>query len=130
VVFEQKHCAACDEMHAQGFTGAAMRALIPQYDFAQLELFGARHIVTPGGKRMDEAAWARELKVAYTPTIVFFDARGAEIFRIEAYVRPFHFASAFDYVASGAYRTQPSFQRYLQARAERIRAAGGKVELW
>lgn len=130
VVFEQKHCAACDEMHAQGFTDAAMRALIPQYDFAQLELFGARHIVTPGGKRMDEAAWARELKIAYTPTIVFFDARGAEIFRIEAYVRPFHFASAFDYVASGAYRTQPSFQRYLQARAERIRAAGGKVELW
>lgn len=68
--------------------------------------------------------------MAYTPTIVFFDTRGAEVFRVEAYLKPFHFTSSFDYVASGAYRTQPNFQRFLQARAEKIRAQGGKVELW
>jgi hypothetical protein len=33
-------------------------------------------------------------------------------------------------VASGAYRSEPSFQRYIQARAERKRAAGERVELW
>jgi hypothetical protein len=37
---------------------------------------------------------------------------------------------SLEYVSSGAYRTQPSFQRYLQARAEKIRAAGGRVDLW
>ena len=55
---------------------------------------------------------------------------GAEVFRIESYLRPFHLASGFDYVASGAYRAEPSFQRYIQGRAERIRAAGGHVDLW
>ena len=45
-----------------------------------------------------------------------------EAFRVEAYLRPFHLASSLDYVASGAYRNEPSFQRYVQARAERIRA--------
>jgi thioredoxin-related protein len=69
------------------------------------------------------------LQVAYTPTVVLFD-RGREVLRIESYVRAFHLASALDYVSSGAYRREPSFQRYLQARGERLRGRGDKVELW
>jgi thioredoxin-related protein len=87
-------------------------------------------VVTPGGKQSSEEHWARELKVAYTPTMVFFDARGGEVFRIDAYLKPFHFASSLDYVASGAYLTQPNFQRFIQGRAETIRARGGTVEIW
>ncbi len=52
------------------------------------------------------------------------------MFRFEGYVRPFHLAGAFDYVASGAYRTQPEFQRFLQAKAERLREQGRTVDLW
>ncbi|MCW5604063.1 MAG: thioredoxin fold domain-containing protein [Burkholderiales bacterium] len=130
VVFEQRHCAACDEMHAQGFRDKDALALIPKFDVVRLELFGKQPVVTPEGKSTTEAQWARELKVAYTPGIVFFDARGKEVFRVEAYLRPFHLASSLDYVASGAYRTQPSFQRYLQARAEKMRERGVTVELW
>ena len=75
-------------------------------------------------------AWARELNVTYAPTVVFFDDNGSEVFRIEAYLRPFHFASSFAYVTSGAYRTEASFQRYLQGRAGEMRARGERVELW
>ena len=130
VLFEQKHCAACDEMHALGFKDQATLALVGKFDVARLELFGKRPVVTPGGKRLSEEQWARDLKVAYTPTIVFFDARGKDVFRVEAYLRPFHLASGFDYVASGAYRTQPNFQRHLQGRAEEIRERGDKIDLW
>ncbi len=130
VLFELKQCAACDELHRQGFEDPAVRKLIGQFDVARLELFGTARIVTPAGKPVTAKQWGRELKVAYTPTFVFFDGNGREIFRVEAYVRPFHLASALDYVASGAYRTQPSFQRYLQARAEKIRAASGRIDLW
>lgn len=130
VLFEQKHCAACDELHAQGFKDPASLALLAKFEVVRLELFGGQAVVTPGGKRLSEEQWARELKVAYTPTMVFFDARGREVFRIDAYLKPFHLASSLDYVASGAYRTQPSFQRFIQARAEKIRAQGGNVEIW
>jgi thioredoxin-related protein len=130
VLFEQKDCAACDELHGKGFRDPAARALLGKFDVARLELFGAERIVTTRGKATTAAEWARELKVAYTPTFVFFDERGAEVFRVEAYLKPFHLASSLDYVASGAYRKQPSFQRFIQARAERIRAAGGRVDLW
>jgi thioredoxin-related protein len=130
VLFEQKECAACDELHQKGFAEPAVRALIGRLDVARVELFGAEKLVTPGGRTLTAAQWGQELKVAYTPTIVFFDPGGAEVFRMEAYLRPFHLAGSFDYVASGAYRTQPSFQRYLQARADKIRASGGRVDLW
>ena len=130
VLFEQKECAACDELHQKGFSAPAVKALIGKFDVARLELFGTERLTTPRGQSLTASQWGRELKVAYTPTIVFFDARGTEVFRIEAYLKPFHLASSFDYVASGAYRTQPGFQRYIQGRAEKIRAAGGRVELW
>ncbi len=87
-------------------------------------------LVTPDGRKSTADAWARELAVAYTPSVVFFGPSGAEVFRIGAYLRPFHLASAFDYVGSGAYRDEPAFQRYIQLRADRIREAGGDVDLW
>jgi thioredoxin-related protein len=65
----------------------------------------------------------------YAPTWVFFDANG-EVLRVESYTRPFHLASALEYVSSGAYRNEPSFQRFVQARAERLRASGQSVDLW
>jgi thioredoxin-related protein len=75
-------------------------------------------------------AWGRELKIAYTPSVVFFDDRGKEVFRLEAYLRPFHFASSFEYVGSGAWRKEPEFQRFLQHKAELIKERGEKLELW
>lgn len=130
VLFEQKECAACDELHRHGFTASGMKEQVSRFDVARVELFGRERVVTPQGRPLTAEQWGRELKVAYTPTIVFFDTAGREVFRIEAYLRPFHLASSFEYVSSGAYRAEPSFQRYLQARAAKIRAAGGKVDLW
>lgn len=40
-----------------------------------------------------------------------------------------HLASSLDYVASGAYRSQPEFQRFIEARAAALRAKGEQVEL-
>ena len=38
--------------------------------------------------------------------------------------------SLFDYVLTGAYRTQPSLQRYLSTRSEQLREAGYDVDIW
>jgi thioredoxin-related protein len=120
LLFETPYCAGCDELHREGLQRPEVRRLLERFSVYRLTLNDMR---TP------RATWARELRVAYTPTIVLFD-RGKEVFRIDTYLRPFHLASALDYVASGAYRKQPSFQRYLQARAERLRTRGERVDLW
>ncbi len=50
--------------------------------------------------------------------------------RFDGYLRPFHIESAFDYVASGAWKTEPQFQRFLQARHDRLQAGGRRIDLW
>jgi thioredoxin-related protein len=130
VLFETTHCSPCDELHREGLQRAEVRALVSEFDVACFSLAASTPLTSPAGRATTAQAWARELGVAYTPTIVFFDRSGIEIFRIDAYLRPFHLAASFDYVAGGGYRGEPSFQRYLQARAERLRARGETVDLW
>jgi thioredoxin-related protein len=130
VIFETRSCQACDEMHSQGLQRAEVRAQLPRFDVARFALSDPTEIVTPTGQRRSAAAWARELGVAYTPTWVFFDADAREVFRVDGYLRPFHLATSLEYVSSGAYRGEPEFQRYIRAKAERLRAAGKPVELW
>jgi len=130
VVFETPYCGACDELHREGLKRAEIRALLRRFDVAQLQLGAPAGLTTPDGRTTTGAVWARELNVTYTPSILFFDTRGKEVFRMEAYLRPFHLASSFEYVADGAYLAEPSFQRYIQGRAERMRARGQRVDLW
>ena len=75
---------------------------------------------------MTARAWAGRLGVSYLPTIVFFDPRGDEVIRSEALFKTFHTQSMMDYVLSGAWREEPSFQRYVSARADGIRARGNR----
>jgi thioredoxin-related protein len=130
VLFETRHCQACDEMHAEGFQRDEMRALLARFDVARFVLTDTTPLTRPDGRASSAQAWARELNVSYTPTVVFFDAGSREVFRFEGYVRPFHLTGAFDYVAQGAYRTQPEFQRFLQDKADKAKAAGRPVDLW
>jgi thioredoxin-related protein len=120
LLFETPYCAGCDELHRDGLQRAEVRKLLARYTV---------HRLTLDDRRDGEITWARSLRVAYTPTLLLFDG-GREVLRIDSYVRPFHLASALDYVASGAYRREASFQRYLQARGERLRGRGEAVELW
>jgi len=130
VVFETPFCAGCDELHREGFRRPEVKAQLAKFDVARISLLDNGKIVAPDGKNIPASEFARLLKISYTPSIVFFDRAGREVFRIEAYLRPFHLAGSFQYVSSGAYKTQPSFQRFLQAKAERMRERGQAVELW
>jgi len=130
VVFETPYCSGCDEMHREGFQRAEVRSEMAKFDIARLSIGERATVVTPDGMTVRADAWARALKILYTPSIVFFDAAGREVFRTEAYLRPFHLAGSFAYVASGAYLKEPSFQRFLQAHAEQLRAQGKAVDLW
>ena len=120
LLFETPYCTACDELHAEGFKRLEVRKLLERFDVYRLSL---------DDRRDAAGSWSGALRIAYTPTVVFFDG-GEEVFRVEAYLRPFHLASALEYVGSGAYRKEPSFQRFIQARAERMRGRGQGVDLW
>ncbi len=129
VFFEQTECAACDELHLDILKRPESRALLERFDVALLDMWGRTPVTTPAGVRTTSGQWAKDLKVQYAPTVVLFDTDGREVFRAEAYLKAFHIQSVLDYVASGAYREQPSFQRFIQARADALEAQGVHVDL-
>jgi thioredoxin-related protein len=130
VFFETPSCAACDELHRDGFRRPAVAQSLARFDVARFALGERTPVTTPAGDRLRADDWARSLGVSYTPSVVFFGADGREAFRIEAYVRAFHLWGSLEYVASGAYLREPNFQRFLQARAEELRGRGETVDLW
>ena len=128
-VFESRDCEPCGELH-EALRGKEVRALAKTLDAARIDAFGTRSVTLASGTTVTEAQFARSFGITFTPALVFLGDEGREVFRVEGYVRAFHLASALDYVASGDYKREPSFQRFIQARAERERAAGRRVELW
>jgi thioredoxin-related protein len=129
VLFEQQDCAQCDELHNDILRRGPSIALLRQFDVLLLDTWSATPLQTPAGEQVTAAAWARQLGIQYLPSLVMFDANGKEVFRTEAYLRAFHIQSALDYVSSGAYLSQPNFQRYIQTRADALRAQGIHVDV-
>ena len=129
VLFEQVNCADCDELHRDILARPAVATALSNLDVAQLDLWSTETLSTPDGREMTARDWARELGIQYAPSLVFFDRQGAEVFRTEAYLRTFHIHGAIDYVVSGAYAWQPSFQRFLQHRTESLEERGVSVDL-
>jgi thioredoxin-related protein len=129
VFFEQANCADCDHLHANILADPATRALVERFETVQLDRQADTPVITPGGERTTASAWARDLDLGYAPSIVFFDRRGQEVMRIDAFLKNFHVQSVFDYVLQEAYLTEPNFQRFLSARADRLREEGIDVDI-
>ncbi len=129
VFFEQPVCAECDELHDDILKRREVAISLTNLDTAVVDMWSKEVIQTPDGREMPIRDWARALGVKYAPSLVFFDSAGKEVFRTGAYLRTFHLHGALDYVISGAYRSQPNFQRFLQHRTDVLHARGFKVDL-
>lgn len=129
VLFEQGSCIACDELHLDILSRSALAYALTNLDVAQLDIRSADLLQTPDGRQVSMRDWTRELGIQYAPSLVFFDRQGQEVLRTEAYQRAFHVNGAIDYVVSGAYRWQLSFQRFLQHRKEMLGERGIRVDL-
>lgn len=130
VYFESPDCAECETMHARILADKATRKLVRMADNIQLNVASTQKITTPSGKQTNVKQWARDLGIAYTPSVVFFDDTGKEVMRISAFLKTFHFQSVYAYVLDKAYLEEPEFQRYISARADHIREAGFDTDIW
>lgn len=129
VLFEQPNCAACDELHNDVLKDRALAVAMTNLDVAQVDISRNDPVQTPDGKTLPASAWAKQIGVQFTPSLVFFDQQGKEVFRTEAYLKTFHVHGVMDYVITGAYQHQPNFQRFLQRRNEELQARGFPVDL-
>ena len=129
VLFEQKQCPECDELHLDILQREQVRKSLDRYRVALLDLWSTDAITTPEGKQTTVRQWADALNIRYAPSMLIFNTKGQEAFRTEAYLKAFHVHGALDYVLDGEYLREPEFQRYLQVRREEMEARGIKVDM-
>lgn len=129
VMFEQKQCPACDELHLDVLKKPESKALLKAFEVAVVDMWSKASIIKPDGAKTGISSWAKDLDIQYAPSMVFFDQNGKDVFRIEGYLKTFHVQSVLDYVAQKAYLKEKNFQRWIDKRAHKLRAEGIEVDL-
>lgn len=138
LLFEQAGCPYCRELHRVNFARPEIVGYIAaHFDVIQLDLWGAREVLDFDGEALEERRLAAKWGVNFTPTTVLCpaenagaaDLAGAEAFRLPGYLKPFHYLSSLEYVATGEYTRQP-FQRYLQDKFAALREQGIDPDVW
>lgn len=138
VIWEQKGCPYCREMHAVNFRKKQIAGYV-QENFAvlQLNLWGSRKVTDFDGEELEERDLARKWAVNFTPTTVFFgkeapegkSGKDIEVARMPGYFKPFHFLSMYEFVKQERYEKQ-SFQRFLRDKLKELEAKGEKPDVW
>ena len=129
LLFEQKRCSDCDELHNDVFSRKETIQQIKRFNVVRLDMWSNEKLVDTEGNKVSAKMIAKRLKINHSPSFVFFDKKGKDVFRIDAYLRSFHTQSVLDYIASKAYIKQPNFQRYISDRASKLEAQGIHVDL-
>ena len=73
VIFEQRGCIYCKEMHEEVFPLPAIEAMLNEnYYVVQMNLYGETSVTDFDGEELSEKAAARKWDVMFTPTMMFF----------------------------------------------------------
>ena len=86
------------------------------YDLIPIDILGGAEVTDLQGEVHSERQFAYRLKTTFTPTLVFFNGQGQEIFRLQGYYPPYQFRAGLEYAVDGHYQRE-SFADYL-ARGE------------
>ena len=124
LIFEQKGCPYCREMHLTNFANPKIRTYIRKnFEILQIDLWGARKVTDFEGQVLSEKRLARKYQMRFTPTVVFLPVdvpkgkagKDIEVARMPGYLRPRFFLIFFEYVNEKAYRFV-RFLPYLKAK--------------
>lgn len=126
ILFEYPGCEDCDQLHRRVLSRRDTNELLSGYQTYRVNIADAKQLVLPDAK-ITAKEWSEKLGLSFFPSMVLLDKNHQERFRIDGYVQAFHFNTALDYVAGKHYEKFPEFQRYINARADQLRASGKNV---
>jgi len=143
VFWEQRGCPYCKATHETNLRIPMIVNYIKNNFYVlRLNLWGSIDVTDFDGEVLSEKNLARKYDILFTPTIQFFpealekfDSKPdykAEVMRVPGYFKPFEFYFLFRYVNENGYEQEPSFQAWLNARGNELRARGIDVDgmLW
>lgn len=110
VFFEQGNCHACDLLHSDPLAKDLSIQEIEKMNVIQLNMWADTAVKTPQGKITTAKEWARSLEIFYAPSIVFFDAEGEEIIRVDSVTHFYRLWGVLDYVNKEGYKKARDYQ--------------------
>lgn len=125
--FVTDECGQCLHFESDILERSDTRQLLVDYRHTRINISDNPLLKLSSGEEISAAEWVARLGLSYYPAWLLFDDTGEEQLRINSYVRAFHFNSALDYVAGEFYLKQPEFQRFINARGDRLRDSGKTI---
>lgn len=112
IFFYQDGCPYCKKILQDNFGQRDIANKTKNnFDVVSLNIWGDREI-SFAGKTSIEKDFAANLKVMYTPTLIFFNEQGKAVLRTNGYYHPEKFNAALDYVLLRQDKKQ-NFRSYL-----------------
>ncbi len=105
--FHLNECPYCDRMLNENFRSGPIRDQIAKdFDVIAINIKGDREIEFNEDLAFSEKALATQLKVRYTPTMLFLNADNEAVARLNGYRAQDQFKKILQYVSSSSYQTQ------------------------
>lgn len=112
-------CPYCHKMVEENFKSSSYTEFLQaQFDVIALNVYGDREVAFDENTTVPEKVLAKQLKVRYTPTILFLDHRNQPVLRLNGYRSVQAFKHALDFVNEKAY-TRTSLSRYIEEKEQR-----------
>ena len=97
-------CPYCTRMLEENFQrGASQQFIEKNFDVIALNIRGDREIQWDDNTRFSEKALAAELKVHFTPTLIFLDSAGKKVYQMNGYRNPAAFKHVLNFVKDKKY---------------------------
>jgi thioredoxin-related protein len=127
VIFEQLGCPGCEKLHKEVFADPRVAELLSgNFDTLQINIHGNLEVTGFDGKTMTEKEFARKAAVNFTPTTLFLDPSGKEVFRIPGPLPAVLYRGSIEYVLDGAPQRGVLFPQWAQERREKRQVEGAR----
>lgn len=137
LVFEQRGCIYCREMHEKLLSDPEVRDYISaNFNVVQYNLFGDEEVTDLDGETLPEKAASRRWSVVFTPTILFMPenpptegtAAQAAVATMPGAFGKQTFLHMFQWVREKGYEGEEHFQKYHARRLQESGAIDAPVE--
>ncbi len=113
----QDGCPYCRELMQNNFSQKPIVDYTRQhFDVLAINMWGDAEVTDFTGRHLTEKQFAKQLKVQFTPTLLFFDEQGNVALRLNGYLPPHQFMAALQFVAGHKEKTT-SFREYYASLA-------------
>lgn len=127
VLFESKQCDYCQRFHEKTLNHPKVLEALKPYQFVRVMVDGNKEITTPAGEKLTERAWAEQLNITYTPSLLLYK-NGKLLRKIETALYQQHLRESLLWVANWKPSNYPTLRQFKDDFRQSQMARGENVD--